>query len=170
LTNTSGYSPDNPQAIKSIDVNPLSVNSIKKATAIGLVAGLGFSLLENAVYAASDFNVLPLRIITAAVHGACGSRIGAAAVMLRSNPLQAILRILTATAIHGIYNLMITMPGLSPIAAILIAISALVTAILTIRGGWSEDTANTVYTEKHNSGNAAPLFPKRELDKNGENS
>jgi len=121
---------------------PLSINMIKKATATGFIAGLGFALLENAVYAAADINVLPLRVIfTAAVHAACGSRIGAAAVMLRSNPFQAILRVITAVAIHGIYNMMITMPGFAPLAAILIAVSALVTAILAIRGGWSDDTA-----------------------------
>jgi len=118
---------------------PLSINTIKKATATGLVAGLGFALLENAVYAASDINILPLRIIfTAAVHAACGSRIGAAAVLLRSNPFQALLRVFTAVAIHGIYNMMIVMPGFTPLAAILIAISALITAILAIRGGWSD--------------------------------
>ncbi|MCL2175246.1 MAG: hypothetical protein FWB73_04280, partial [Treponema sp.] len=46
-----------------------------------------------------------------------------------------------AVAIHGIYNMMITMPGFAPLAAILIAVSALITAILAIRGGWSDDTA-----------------------------
>ena len=119
---------------------PLSYNTVKKGTATGLVAGLGFALLESAVYAASDTSVLLLRAITAApLHGACGSRIGAAAVMFRSNPIQALFRVFTATAIHGIYNFMITMPGFPSIAAILIALSTLITAILTIRGGWTSD-------------------------------
>jgi len=140
---------------------PLSINGIKKAAATGLIAGLGFSLLETLRYAASDISILPLRLIlTAAVHAACGSRIGTAAVLLRSNPIQAFMRILTATAIHGIYNLMLAMPGFSPIAAILIAISAFFTAIMTIRGGWSGDTANSSVTVQ-----AAAT-----LDKNGENS
>ena len=121
------------------DGQPFSFNTIKKAAATGLVAGLGFALIENAAYAASDIGVLPLRIIiTAAVHAACGSRIGAAAVLLRRSPLNALLRILTATAIHGIFNMMIIMPGISPLAAILLAICALFTAILIILGGWSE--------------------------------
>ncbi|MCL2272782.1 MAG: PrsW family glutamic-type intramembrane protease [Treponema sp.] len=123
----------------------LSINQsgeTRKATAIGLVAGLGFALLENAVYAAADTRVLPMRIIiTAAVHGACGSRIGAAAVMIRSNTFQAIMRILTATAIHGIYNLMANMPGFSPILAVLIALSALLTSISAIAGGFSKEPA-----------------------------
>jgi len=135
-------------------------NSIKKATATGLIAGLSFALLENAVYAASDINVLPLRIIiTAAVHAACGARIGAAAVMIYSSPIQAILRILSATAIHGIYNLLVTMSGFSPLIAIFIAISALFSAIVTISGGWSYDTA-----DKQNYQDAPAI------DKNNENS
>ena len=150
--------------------NP-SINLIKMATATGLVAGFGFALLENAVYAASDIRVLPLRIIiTAAVHAACGSRIGVAAVMIRTNPFQAILRILTATAIHGIYNLMMDMPGFSPIAAILIALSALFSAIFTIRGGWldglTEETTDLIQSKP--IVNEPPAI--QPIDKNNENS
>jgi len=120
---------------------PLTFNVLKKGTATGLVAGLGFSILESARYAASnmDINIALLRLFTAALHGACGSRIGAATVMFPSNPVQALLRIITATAIHGIYNFLIIIPGLPSVAAILIALSALITAILTIRGGWSSN-------------------------------
>ena len=151
---------------------PPSINTIKMATATGLVAGLGFALLENAVYAAADIRVLPLRIIiTAAVHAACGSRVGVAAVTIRTNPLQAILRIFTATAIHGIYNLMIVMPGFSPIAAILIALSALFSAIFTIRGGWldslAEDPKDPIQDQPIT---AEPPPDKRTLDKPDENS
>ena len=118
----------------------LSYNTVKKGTAIGLVAGLGFALLENAVYGASDTGVLLLRVITASpLHGACGSRIGAAAVLFRSNPIQALFRVFAAVAIHGIYNFLIVMSGLPLIAAILIALSALVSSILTIRGGWNSE-------------------------------
>jgi len=116
---------------------PFSYGTVKKGTAIGLVAGLGFALLESAVYGASNTGVLLIRAVTAApLHGACGSRIGAAAVMFRTNPVQAIFRILTATAIHGVYDLMVVLPGFPSIAAVLIAISALISAIITIRGGW----------------------------------
>ena len=119
---------------------PLSYNTVKKGTAIGLVVGLGFALLESAVYGASDTGVLLIRAVTAApLHGACGSRIGAAAVMFRTNPVQAVFRVLTAVAIHGVYDLMVILPGFPAIAAVLIAISALISAILTIRGGWVSD-------------------------------
>jgi len=112
----------------------LTFGIVRRGTAIGLVAGLGFAILESATYAASDMTIriVLLRFFTAALHGACGSRIGAAALLFRTNPVQALLRIFTATAIHGIYNFMVTMPGLSSIAAILIAVSALFTAVLTI--------------------------------------
>ena len=123
---------------------PLTFNVVKKGTAIGLAAGLGFAILESARYAAQDMNVtlLLLRLFTAALHGACGSRIGAAAVLLRTNPLQAILRVLTATAIHGVYNLMVVLPGIPSIAAILIAVSAFLTAVISIRGGWNQSNPN----------------------------
>jgi len=117
----------------------ISWTDVKRGTAAGLVAGLGFALLENAVYAASDTSVLLLRAVTAApLHAACGSRVGTAAVMLRSNPIQAVFRILAATAIHGIYNFMAAIPGFPSIMAILIALTALGSSILTIRGGWEK--------------------------------
>jgi RsiW-degrading membrane proteinase PrsW (M82 family) len=122
---------------------PLTFNAVKKGTATGLIAGLGFSILENASYAASGLSagIILLRVFTAALHGACGSRIGAAAVLFRVNPFQALLRILIATAIHGVFNFMITIPGLFPsIAAYIIAVSALITAILTIHVSKAKET------------------------------
>ena len=121
---------------------PLDDNIVKKGTATGLIAGLGFAILESARFAASDLdtNLVLLRIFTAALHGACGSRIGAAAVMFRTNPIRALLRILTATVIHGVFNFLITIPGFPSIAAILIALSALTTTILVIRGGWDDES------------------------------
>jgi RsiW-degrading membrane proteinase PrsW (M82 family) len=128
---------------KNDSKDSLSWTNVKKGTAAGFVAGLGFALLENAVYAASDTSVLLLRVFTAApLHAACGSRVGAASVMIRSNPIQAIFRILAATAIHGIYNFMAAIPGFPSIMAILIALTALGSSILTIRGGWEKPEIN----------------------------
>ena len=134
----AGETPNKP--VKDSD-HPKYDSLINKGTATGLIAGLGFAILESARFAASDLdiNLVLLRIITAAIHGACGSRIGAAAVMFRINPVRALLRIITATAIHGVFNFLITIPGFPSIAAILIAISALTTTIITIRGGWDEE-------------------------------
>jgi len=142
---------------------PLSYNTVKLGTAIGLVVGLGFALLETAVYGASDTGVLLIRAVTAApLHGACGSRVGAAAVMFRTNPVQAVFRILTATAIHGVYDLMVILRGFPAIAAVLIAITALVSAIVTIRGGWVSDESSPL------KGEDSPLAPQPPIDKTGE--
>jgi len=115
-----------------------SFNVIKRGTAIGLVAGLGFAILESATYTASDMSVIfvLLRILTAALHGACSSRVGSAVVMFRKKPIQALMHFFTAVAIHGVYDLMVRIPGLPSIMAILIAFSAITTTILSIRSGW----------------------------------
>jgi len=119
----------------------LSFGAINKATAIGLIAGFGFALIESAGYIVQsmDAGLIFKRIFTAALHGACSARIGAAAILFRTSPIQAIMRIITATAIHGVYNMMIGLPGVPSIAAIMIAISAFVSAVSSIRGGWNED-------------------------------
>jgi RsiW-degrading membrane proteinase PrsW (M82 family) len=115
-----------------------SWNTVKKGAATGLVAGLGFALLESAVIGASNTGVLLLRAVTAApLHAACGARVGMAAVSYRTNPFQAVMRLLTATAIHGIYNFMIVVPGFPSIAAVLIVILTLASSIATISSGWS---------------------------------
>jgi RsiW-degrading membrane proteinase PrsW (M82 family) len=110
---------------------PISIMS----NAAGLVAGLGFAILESAVYGASSPGNALLRAFTAApLHGACGSRVGSSVVLLRERPVQGILRFLSAVALHGAYNFMLNIPGrFPPIAAVLIAISALVSAIQAIR-------------------------------------
>jgi RsiW-degrading membrane proteinase PrsW (M82 family) len=117
-----------------------SWSAVNKGAATGLVAGLGFAILESATYAASDTGVLLLRAVTTApLHAACGSRVGMAAVMFRSKPIQSIMRLITATVIHGIYNLMIVIPGLPSIVALLIAFSALASSMITIRNNWNTE-------------------------------
>jgi RsiW-degrading membrane proteinase PrsW (M82 family) len=130
---------------------PPAFNVIKRGTAIGLVAGLGFAILESARYAANDMsiNIALLRIFTAALHGACSSRVGSAVVMFRKNPTQALLRFFTAVAIHGVYDLLVKIPGLPSIAAILIVLSALTTAILSIRGSWESVSISIDKSDKN---------------------
>jgi RsiW-degrading membrane proteinase PrsW (M82 family) len=130
---------------------PVTWNITKKGAAAGLVAGLGFAVLESAVYGASNTGLLLLRAVTAApLHAACGSRVGMAAVMIRTSPLQAIFRLLSAVAIHGLYNFMIIMPGFPSIAAVIIALMTLASSIATISGGWSaeEDPEDAPETTK----------------------
>jgi RsiW-degrading membrane proteinase PrsW (M82 family) len=129
----AGTPPD--AAGRAQSAGTLSYSEVSKGTAAGLVAGLGFAFLESAVYGASDAGIALLRIFTAApLHAACGSRVGAAAVMVRERPAQAVFRFLSAVAIHGIYNFLVVSPGFPSIAAVLIALSALASSILAIRG------------------------------------
>jgi len=130
---------------------PITFNIEKRGTAIGLVAGFGFAILESARYAASDMsvNIMLLRLFTAALHGACSSRVGSAVVMFRKNPIQALLRFFTAVAIHGVYDLMVKIPGLPSILAILIAFSAITTTILSIRGNWESVSISVDKTDKN---------------------
>jgi RsiW-degrading membrane proteinase PrsW (M82 family) len=121
------------------------ISAITIASATGLIAGLGFAILESAVYGASDPVNPLLRIFTAApLHGACGFRVGIAAITFPKSPLPAIFRFLTAVAIHGIYNFMLIIPGIVPsVAAVLIALSALASAIVTIRAGMKDEPSAT---------------------------
>ena len=122
-----------------IDQNPgnASVSPAAMAGASGLIAGLGFAILESTVYGASNPGNALLRAFTAApLHGACGFRVGSSIEIWRENHLQAVFRFLRAVVIHGVYNFMLLIPGiLPPIAAILIALSALATSVVTIRSG-----------------------------------
>jgi RsiW-degrading membrane proteinase PrsW (M82 family) len=114
----------------------VSYNDVVQGAAAGLVAGLGFAILESASYGASNAGIVLLRAFTAApLHGACSSRVGASVALFRKRSPQAVFRFLTAVTIHGIYNFMIIMPGFPSIAAVLIAFSALASSILSIRGG-----------------------------------
>jgi RsiW-degrading membrane proteinase PrsW (M82 family) len=117
--------------IRRISEKPVGIT----ANAAGFVAGLGFAILESAVYGASSPGNALLRAFTAApLHGACGSRVGFSVVLLRERPVHGIFRFLSAVAIHGVYNFMLRIPGrFPPIAAVLIAVSALVSAIQVIR-------------------------------------
>jgi len=113
------------------------VSPLTMACAAGLVAGLGFAILESAAYGASNPSNALLRAFTAApLHGACGFRVGASVAMFRESPVRAVFRFLIAVVIHGVYNFMLLIPGiLPPVAATLIALSALASSIVAIRGG-----------------------------------
>jgi hypothetical protein len=114
-----------------------AVSADTLAGASGLIAGLGFAILESAVSgAANPINPL-LRIFTAApLHGACGFRVGSAAIMFKDRPIQASFRFLSAVIIHGIYDFMLIIPGVfSSITAVLIALTTLASSVVVIRNG-----------------------------------
>jgi len=128
------------QAVQtSADLQNTDLNMTEGA--IGLIAGLGFAILESAVYGASNPGNALMRTFTAApLHGACGFRVGTSVMMFRETPVQAFFRFLSAVAIHGIYNFMLTIPGFLPsIAAILIALFALASSILAIHHSMQDE-------------------------------
>ncbi|MDR0558523.1 MAG: PrsW family intramembrane metalloprotease [Treponema sp.] len=95
-------------------------------TASGLIVGLGFAMIESASYGASDMRVAVLRAFTAApLHGACGARDGMAAAALKSDPRLAIWRFLSATVIHGMYNMLVVSPGYIQFFSILLSFASL---------------------------------------------
>jgi len=99
--------------------------------ASGLTAGLGFALVESAVYSlGSSFKVALLRAFTAApLHGACGARSGYAIVRFREQPGKALFRFFTAVLIHGVYNLTLINPVIPSAVGVLIALAALFSSI-----------------------------------------
>ncbi|MDR2446394.1 MAG: PrsW family intramembrane metalloprotease [Treponema sp.] len=98
-------------------------------TAAGLIAGLGFAMIESASYGASDMRIAVLRAFTAApLHGACGARDGTAAALLKTNPRLAIWRFLSATAIHGAYNMLVVSPGYIRFFSIPLSFASLLSA------------------------------------------
>jgi RsiW-degrading membrane proteinase PrsW (M82 family) len=109
-------------------------NAVLRGSAAGLAAGLGFALMENAAYGASDIGIVLLRTVTSTpLHGACGARVGAAAAGFGEGPVPVIMRILAAIAIHGMYNFMILRSGVLAVMAILAVLCALGSSLLSIR-------------------------------------
>jgi RsiW-degrading membrane proteinase PrsW (M82 family) len=100
----------------------------------GLIGGLGFAVIETAVYGVGNFNIALVRAVTAApLHGACGIRIGMAIFHAKGAPALALVRFLYAAGIHGMYNFMIISPGIPLVFPVLIAFIALLSSIQLIR-------------------------------------
>jgi RsiW-degrading membrane proteinase PrsW (M82 family) len=100
----------------------------------GLIAGLGFAVIETAMYGVGDFSIALVRAVTAApLHGACGTRIGMAVSHIKDAPGLALGRFLYAVGIHGMYNFMVISPGIPQVFPILIAFTALLSSIQLIR-------------------------------------
>ncbi|MDR2742611.1 MAG: PrsW family intramembrane metalloprotease [Treponema sp.] len=100
----------------------------------GLIAGLGFAVIETAMYGVGNFSIALVRAVTAApLHGACGTRIGMAAFHIKDAPGLALIRFLYVVGIHGMYNFMILHPGIPLGFPVLIAFIALLSSIQLIR-------------------------------------
>ena len=109
-------------------------NEMNSGAALGLAAGLGFALIESAFHGISDINITLLRAFTAApLHGACGIRAGAAVFYFSENKAKSLFCFISATIIHGAYNLAIISPAFPSLLAILIAIAAFLSSLAYIR-------------------------------------
>jgi RsiW-degrading membrane proteinase PrsW (M82 family) len=116
------------------------VSATAYSAAAGLLAGLGFAIIESASYGAADMSIALFRSFTAApLHGACGARIGMGVMMFRERPGQGIFRVFSAVAIHGMYNLMVLSPGIPRAFPVLVALSALASSVQVIRSGLSAE-------------------------------
>jgi RsiW-degrading membrane proteinase PrsW (M82 family) len=106
----------------------------------GLLAGLGFAVIETATYGAADLRIALLRAFTAApLHGACGSRVGVTVFSFREAPIRGLFRFAAAVIIHGMYNFMVINPDMPIIFPILLVAASLFSALQTIRPRISDD-------------------------------
>ncbi|MDR2518516.1 MAG: PrsW family intramembrane metalloprotease [Spirochaetaceae bacterium] len=104
--------------------------------ATGLLAGLGFALVETASYGtgAADITLALTRSVTAApLHGACGIRVGMAAALLGRRPVHSALRFLSAAALHGMYNFMVLNPRIPRALPLILAFLALFSSLQAIK-------------------------------------
>ena len=98
--------------------------------ALGLVAGLGFAVIESAYHGIANLSISILRIFTAApLHGTCGIRAGTAVFTAREHPLRALVLFASTVLIHGTYNLIIVSPAYPSALAALIAYAALFSSL-----------------------------------------
>jgi RsiW-degrading membrane proteinase PrsW (M82 family) len=111
-------------------------------SALGLLTGLGFAVIETATYGAADPRIALLRAFTAApLHGACGSRVGIAVFSFRKAPFRCTFHFIAAVIIHGAYNFMAINPDMPIVFPILLVAASLFSALQTIRPRNSTDYA-----------------------------
>ena len=104
------------------------------AASLGLIAGLGFAMVESASYGTADINITLLRIFSAApLHAACGIRAGTAIFIIPKQQLKAAFYFFAAVLIHGAYNLMIVSPALPSLLAIPFALAAFLSSLYLIK-------------------------------------
>lgn len=100
----------------------------------GMAASLGFALFETAAYASTDLGIALIRAVTAApLHAACGARVGKAAFAPRPLAPKPLISLLSAIAIHGVYDLALVLPGYSALLPVALAFLALASALPLLR-------------------------------------
>jgi RsiW-degrading membrane proteinase PrsW (M82 family) len=105
-------------------------------TPSGMAAGLGFAAAENIFYSVSNPGAALWRIFTAALHAACGARIGTALSVgmgpNRKQTLAGFSMILAAILIHAMYNFSVLNPRVPDIIPALLALTSLASSVLTM--------------------------------------
>ena len=115
-------------------------NNITFGAAIGLIAGLGFAVIESAFYGIANISITLFRIFTAApLHAACGIRAGTAVFAAPQHPAKAFFLFISSVFIHGAYNLMIVNPAIPSFLAIPAALIAFFASIYYL----SESSSDT---------------------------
>ncbi|MDR2095952.1 MAG: PrsW family intramembrane metalloprotease [Treponema sp.] len=108
-------------------------------TASGLLAGLSFAMLEGVSYGAADAGIALIRILSASpLHGACGARVGLAA-MPAGDAHSAVSLFISAVAVHGMYNYLLINPVIPPFFAVVLAFIFLVSPLTRISQEWREN-------------------------------
>jgi len=112
--------------------------NIAFGAAIGLIAGLGFAVIESAYYGIANLNIALLRIFTAVpLHAACGIRAGTAVFVAPKHPAKFFFLFISSVLIHGAYNLMIVSPAIPSFLAIPTAIIAFFASIYYLSDSYS---------------------------------
>jgi len=121
--------------------------NIAFGAAIGLIAGLGFAVIESAYYGIANLNIALLRIFTAVpLHAACGIRAGTVVFVASLHPAKALFLFISSVLIHGAYNLMIVSPAIPSFLAIPTALVAFFASIYYLSDSYSN--ANPVMPQK----------------------
>ena len=98
----------------------------------GLAAGLGFAAGESIFYGIADPGIALMRFSAAALHGACGIRVGTALGYLAKSRFYSVFIFLTAVLIHGIFNFCILNPGIPEFLPAFIAFAALASSLISV--------------------------------------
>ena len=103
--------------------------------ASGLAAGLGFAVGENIFYSLADPGIAFLRLSSAAVHGTCGIRVGAALGNISKSRFNAFSLFISAVLIHSIFNFSILNPVIPVFLPVFIAFTALASSLVSVYFG-----------------------------------
>ena len=120
---------------------------ISFGASIGLVSGLGFAMIENAMHGMADINIILLRIFTAVpIHSACGIRAGAAISVFNKSKGKTIFYFIYAVLVHGTYNLIILSPAYPSFLVFFLAYAVLISTLPLLKTTDSDNEKDQIPT------------------------